>query len=248
MNLYFVFEGKTEPVVYRSWLAHLVPRLTEVDSFRAVTSNEYYYESDMGVPDCFNVVCNAIQEINLHPVFDKLVLIIDADRMQISDRRESAFNAIQERLKEPKFQYKGLPRNCTMEILVQRVCIETWFLGNRKFFVRNPQSPLLLQYIQFFDVSIHDPEELASKYRHVDCTSKYLFGYATIALFHVGYLREIFKERHTSYFKSRPREVKEVSYLNELAKRCTDDSSHLNSFQEFIQFCSDINKSISPLL
>lgn len=247
MNVYFVFEGKTEPIVYRSWLSHLIPGLQEVDSFRKVTTNHYYYESDMGVPDCFNVVCNAIQEINLHPVYDLLVLVIDSDRMLVPERRSSAFQAIQDRLKESKFQFKGLPANCKLEILVQRVCLETWFLGNRKFFVRNPQSPSLLQYIKYYDVSMDDPEELGAKHRHLESPSKFIFGYPTIALFHAGYLREMFKERlggHRTYLKARPKEVKEVSYLVELTKRCDEDTTHLKSFQEFITFCKTLEKVI----
>ncbi|CAD5990273.1 hypothetical protein PCC9214_05756 [Planktothrix tepida] len=51
MNLYFVFEGKTEPIVYKKWLSVLLPDLTEVNSFDAVIQNNYYYESDMGVPN-----------------------------------------------------------------------------------------------------------------------------------------------------------------------------------------------------
>lgn len=33
MNFYFVFEGKTELIVYKGWLSVLLPSLTEVDSF-----------------------------------------------------------------------------------------------------------------------------------------------------------------------------------------------------------------------
>ena len=50
MNFYFVFEGKTEPIVYKKWLSLLLPQLTEVDSFDSVNHNNYYYESDIGVP------------------------------------------------------------------------------------------------------------------------------------------------------------------------------------------------------
>lgn len=238
MNIYFVFEGKSESVVYSSWLAHLVPKLTEVDSFRAVSSNNYHYESDMGVPDCFNVACNAIQEINLHPVFDLLVLVIDSDRMLVDERRKSAEAAIHERLKESRFQFKSLPSNCKLEILVQRVCIETWFLGNRKFFVQNPQNPRLLQFIRFYNVSLDNPEEMAARYRGAERPGKYIFDYGSIALFHAGYLKEILKERRTFYFKGRPGVLKETSYLIELIKRSSDQPTHLRSFQEFLQFCS----------
>ena len=101
MNFYFVFEGKTEPIVYKKWLSVLLSQLTEVESYDSVNQNNYYYESDiavfsrmrgnkilerltvqdsntphscdyryMGVPSCYRVCANAIQEINEVPKYD----------------------------------------------------------------------------------------------------------------------------------------------------------------------------------
>lgn len=188
MNFYFVFEGKTEAIVYKKWLSVLLPDLTEVDSFDAVSQNNYYYESDMGVPDCYRVTANAIQEINEVPKYDYLVLFTDADRLTISEKKSEAFNKIKLNLKDK--QFKTLPENCKFEIIVQKVCIETWFLGNRDFFVRNPQhNEILKQYIKYFNVSQSDPEDLASEFVQDEENSKEIFGYKTKALFHEGYLR-----------------------------------------------------------
>mgnify|MGYP006957847817 FL=1 len=49
--------------------------------------------------------------------------------------------------------------------------------------------------------------------------TKEIFGYKTKALFHEGYLREIFKERNLSSSKSRQKEVPEESYLDKLLAR-----------------------------
>jgi hypothetical protein len=87
MNFYFVFEGKTEPIVYKKWLSVLLPQLTEVDSFDSVNHNNYYYESDMGVPSCYRVCANAIQEINEVPKYDYLVLLTDADRFTVEEKK-----------------------------------------------------------------------------------------------------------------------------------------------------------------
>lgn len=240
MNFYFVFEGKTEAIVYKKWLSVLLPHLTEVDSFDAVSHNNYYYESDMGVPDCYRVAANAIQEINEVPKYDYLVLFTDADRMTVSDKKAEADEKIKLNLQNKPFQ--TLPENCQLEIIVQKVCIETWFLGNRNFFVRNPQNnELLKQYIKYFDVSQNDPENLASEFIQDEENSNEIFGYKTKALFHEGYLREIFKERNLSYSKSRPREVQEKFYLEQLLTRIKTNPDHLDSFQEFIEFCSKID-------
>lgn len=240
MNFYFVFEGKTEAIVYKKWLSVLLPNLTEVDSFDAVSQNNYYYESDMGVPDCYRVAANAIQEINEVPKYDYLVLFTDADRLTISEKKAEAFEKIKLNLQNKPFQ--TLPENCQLEIIIQKVCIETWFLGNRNFFVRNPQNnQLLKQYIKYFDVSQSDPEDLASEFEQNEENTREIFGYKTKALFHEGYLREIFKERNLSYSKSRPKEVQEKFYLEQLLTRIKTNPDHLHSFQQFIEFCSKID-------
>ncbi len=246
MNFYFVFEGKTEPIVYKKWLSVLLPDLTEVDSFDAVNQNNYYYESDMGVPSCYRVAANAIQDINGFPKYNYLVLFTDADRFTVAEKKAEADKQINLELQHKPFQ--TLPENCQLEIIVQKVCIETWFLGNRKFFVRHPQNnPTLTQYIEYFDVSKSNPEDLAGEFVQDEENTKDIFGYKTKALFHEGYLREIFKERSSasnksfSYRKSKPMEVQEEYYLKQLIARIEANSDHLLSFQEFIKFCRKIN-------
>jgi hypothetical protein len=245
MNLYFVFEGKTEAIVYKSWFSKLLPTFTEVDNFESITHQNYYYESDMGVPDCYNVVANAIQDIHEVPKYDYLVLFVDADRHEV----EEPYQRIFERLNDPKkgYKYRKLPENCELVILVQKVCIETWFLGNRKFFVRNPQSELLRQYIHYFDVSTQNPEDLAHEFVQTDDGSSQIFGYNTKALFHESYIRELFKERlqGIAYHKHKPREVQQATYLEQLELRTQTSPTHLLSFQEFIRFCEKIRKQLS---
>src|SRR4028119_1901256 len=257
MNFYFVFEGKTEPIVYKKWLSVLLPDLTEVDSFDAVNQNNYYYESDMGVPSCYRVAANAIQEINDFPKYNYLVLFTDADRFTVAEKKAEADEQIKLELKDKPF--KTLPENCQLEIIVQKVCIETWFLGNRDFFVRHPQhNTTLKQYIEYFDVSTSNPEDLASEFVQDEKNTKDIFGYKTKALFHEGYLREIFKERSSafkerssgsnksfSYHKSKPMEVQEKYYLKQLIARIEANSDHLLSFQEFIEFCLKIKGQLN---
>jgi DNA polymerase I-like protein with 3'-5' exonuclease and polymerase domains len=245
MNFYFVFEGKTEPIVYKKWLSVLLPELTEVDSFDAVNQNNYYYVSDMGVPSCYRVAANAIQDINAFPKYNYLVLFTDADRFTVAEKKAEADKQINLELQYKPF--KTLPENCQLEIIVQKVCIETWFLGNRKFFVRHPQhNATLQQYIAYFDVCTSNPEDLASEFVQDEENTKDIFGYKTKALFHEGYLREIFKERSSasnksfSYRKSKPMEVQEEYYLKQLIARIEANSDHLLSFQEFIKFCLKI--------
>ncbi|MEG4290181.1 hypothetical protein Q5692_16395 [Microcoleus sp. C2C3] len=250
MNFYFVFEGKTEPIVYKKWLSVLLPDLTEVDSFDAVNQNNYYYESNMGVPNCYKVAANAIQDINECPKYNYLVLFTDADSFTVAEKKAEADKEINLELQDKPF--KTLPENCQVEIIVQNVCIETWFLGNRNYFVRHPQdNPLLKKYIEYFDVSKSNPEDLASEFVQDEENTKDIFGYKTKDLFHEGYLREIFKERSSAsnknfyYRKSKPMEVQEKYYLDQLIARIKANSDHLLSFQEFIEFCLKIKAQLN---
>jgi hypothetical protein len=248
MNCYFVFEGKTEQIVYRKWFSVLLPHLTKVESYDAVDTNNYYYEGNMGVPDCYNTIAIAIQEINEVPKYDYLVLFTDADRFTVAEKEAEAYQKIGEQLSNMPF--KKLPDNCKLEIVVQKVCIETWFLGNRRFFEGYSQyNEDLKQYIAYFDVSKNDPEELASEFEQDPRNSKEIFGYKTKAQFHKGYLRATFKEWNANnlsqiiyYDKKRVTTVTEAYYLEQLRERIKINPTHLRSFQAFIDFCLKIAK------
>jgi hypothetical protein len=247
MNFYFVFEGKTEAIVYKAWFSILVPQLTEVNYFDEVENDNYYQINDLGYPYCAQMIANAIQDINEIPKYDYLVLVTDADRLTVAEKKDEILKCIELELDDKTF--KSLPENCKFEVIVQNVCIETWFLGNRNFFVRHPQqNEILKQYIKYFDVSQNDPEELASEFIQNEKNSNDIFGYKTKALFHEGYLREIFKERsvkerNLSYSKSRPKEVHKEYYLQQIIARIKANPDHLHSFQDFLDFCSKIRMS-----
>lgn len=251
MNFYFVFEGKTEQIIYKGWLSVLLPQLTEVDSFDAIGRDNYYWESNVGYPNYYNVVANAIQEINEVPKYDYLVLCIDADNLTIAEKKQEADRLIAENLADR--EKKILPNNCQLIVIVQQVCIETWFLGNRKFFVRNPQTELLRKYIEYFDVSINNPEDLANEFVQNNEGTHQIFGYSTKAKFHESYLRELFKEhnlvrrsranpprKQLVYKKEEPMEVQERYYLEQLLVRIETNPEHLISFQKFIGFCQTV--------
>ncbi|OQW90540.1 MAG: hypothetical protein BWK78_06765 [Thiotrichaceae bacterium IS1] len=247
MNFYFVFEGKTEPIVYKGWLSVLLPQLTEVDSFDAVDRDNYYWESGMGVSNCYNVVANAIQEINEVPKYDYLVLCIDADNLTIAEKKQESHIKIAEKLADKKknYTYQALPNNCQFVVIVQQVCIETWFLGNRKFFVPNPQTELLREYIEYFDVSIHNPEDLANEFVQNNEGTLQIFGYSTKAQFHAGYFGRIYRElTGRRYGKAKFKEISERYYLEQLLARIETNPEHLMSFQEFIGFCHKIKEQV----
>ena len=110
--------------------------------------------------------------------------------------------------------------------IIQNKCIETWFLGNRKIYSKQPQSSPLIEYTRHYDVSVNCPELMDNYPR-----------FNTHAQFHEAYLKELFKAKNISYSKNNPGHVAESHYLQRLLERTQGEVGHLPSFQTFIQFC-----------
>lgn len=245
MNCYFVFEGKTEPEVYQHWLKELVPNLKEVDFPNQVTTNNYVQFGDAGLPKIYEVVKNAIIEINeLEEKFDYLVVVMDADQLTVGERKAKLYEYLEENLNTESSLYKNLPDSCQMVVLIQQVSIETWFLGNKTFVPTHPKSKLLKEYKEYFDVCQENPELMAADF--VSINKSKLFGCSTRAQFHAKYFNEVFVERtRRSYSKSKPKEVIKASYLQQLQKRA-QETQHLASFQTFLDFCQLLHSQLHP--
>lgn len=245
MNCYFVFEGQTEPIVYKEWLKLLVPDLEEVDFPHQVVNNHYIQFSDMGLPQLYQVVQDAIADINESEArFDYLVVVMDADQLSVETRREKLLAYLKKEVNVESSLYRTLPNFCQLVIIVQQVCIETWFLGNSSFVPTHPKNDLLKKYKAYFDVCNHNPELMAADFVSIDKST--LFGCSTRAQFHAKYFNEVFKERTRKggYSKSKPKEVIAASYLNRLIKR-QQETAHLASFKTFLDFCATLNKQLA---
>ena len=234
MNLFFVFEGeKTEPIVYRAWLKHLIPELSEITNIENVTNQNYYWISGKGIPQCYDALIDAIKIVNENDAFNYLVLVIDAERLTVEERKEDIRNYLLEN-NAPEL------KSCHLEIIVQNVCIETWFLGNKKVFPNDIDSEIFKQYVKHYNVREDDPELMPNL---KDA------GFDITAQFHESYLRELFKEKfkppqQIRYSKRRPSEVTEKYYLEALQQRIRDAPAHLSSFQYFLDFCAQIRQKL----
>ena len=147
MNVYILVEGKrTEKKVYPAWLSILTPHLKKVNIAGDVSDDNYYLISGEGYPSLLSHLKNAIEEVNEISKFRYLVLCLDAEEETVQSR----IDEINTYLKREKciLQHAGLV------IVVQNPCFETWFLGNRKLFKRQPQSPELCRYIRFYNGEI----------------------------------------------------------------------------------------------
>lgn len=219
MNLYFLVEGKrTEAKIYPAWLSYLVPELQRVKNPIDVNQRNYFLVSGGGYPSLLhNHIPNSVADINDIGKFDYFVVCLDVDETSVQERTEE----VQDFLTRENVTLN----NAQLILIVQNRCIETWLLGNRKLYVRRPQSHTLLEYTQYFNVSAKDPEVMG----------KYHFAHH--AGFHLAYLKAIFAERNIRYTKKKPAHALEQHYLNQLLARINDEPKHLPTFQHFVEFC-----------
>jgi hypothetical protein len=218
MNIYILVEGEeTELQLYPQWLSYLLPELSRVNVFNQVVENNYYIFSGQGIPSIYNHTVNAIKDINaLGDKYDYLIIALDADELSVEKRAERVLEKINETGIE-------LNPNCQLEIIVHNKCVETWFLGNRNVYKRNPQNERFLEYSKHYNVEENDSELMERLPRFV-----------TTSQFHEAYLREMLNEYNIRYRKSRPNEVLKRYYLKELIKRVQDEPTHLQSFSKFL--------------
>jgi hypothetical protein len=229
-NLYFIVEGKsTERKVYPKLLEFFSPNYKKVDTLDDINKNNYYLFSSQGYPSIYDDTKYAIKDINNYNKNNKnnkiiyLILCIDAEEMSKDDKiREINANLSDINL------YK-----CDLKIIIQNKCIESWFLGNKKIFKRNPQDDELKKFINFYNVYSNDPENMDK----IDDFK------SSIASFHKLYLKKLLKERNQRYSEKIPYYVIENQYINCLKERINKDH-HLKSLKYFIEFCDEINNNI----
>ncbi|CAH8283888.1 hypothetical protein EV196_103449 [Mariniflexile fucanivorans] len=216
MNLYFILEGeKTEVLLYPKWINYVLPNYSEVDFENQATQDCYYIFSGGGIPSIYNHTINAIKNINDNPIYDKLIVCLDGEEIGVDARIDEIKNHI---------NHSGvhLNNNCEIHFVVQNICIETWFLGNRKIVKKVPVGLKLRDFIEHYNITEEDPE-LMDK----------MEMYRNKAHFHYSYFKEILKEHNLIYRKSKPTIVMEKSYFQQLEKR-VDETEHLPTFKQLI--------------
>lgn len=227
MNLYIIVEGRrTEKKVYPVWLTHLIPDLKPVNWAYQVLDKNYFLFNGNGFPALLhNHLKNSIEEVNELGQFNYLVLILDVDESTIDGRIQEVDRFLEE---------NNIVLNDVTELVVipQNRCIESWFLGNKKIFKSNPQSPELVNYVQFYNVRENDPELMGI---HPN--------FNTHSQFHADYCTEFLRERNIRYSKNKPNGVTDKNYLESLIER-TEETSHLNSFKIFTDFCEKVNSEL----
>ena len=223
MNLYFLVEGKTERKIYPKWFKSLLPNYKKVSTPKDVTYNSYYLVSLGGFPRILDVgLPNSIADIKDSGNYDYLVIVLDADEL-----------TVEERLKEVKNKVNKLDLSfgkCKIKIIIQNKCIESWLLGNRKVFKRQPENITLRECINFFNVHQNDPELMGKP----DSFSQ------SVGEYHYIYCKLMLAARNISYSKDQPRDAAEPYFLNQLKERLIKTPNHLKTFQDLLQFCQTV--------
>ena len=224
MNLYFLVEGLTERKVYPQWLNHLLPSCySRVSNAYDVNKDDYFLISGGGYPSILdNHLRSSIEEVNDCGNYDWLILVIDADEMSIQDKTEEVHQFIET-------NNIVLNANCQLHVITQKCCMEAWFLGNRAVYTKSPSKSDFGKHNVFYDVSQNDPELMVKPTNSEE----------TLSIYHYEYLKQMLLERNVRYSKTKPNDVGESHYLSQLKKR-VNETNHLSSLKNFLNFCESI--------
>lgn len=225
MNLYFIYEGKTEKKVFPAWFRYLLPRLQRVTTPDEVGSDSYYLIGGGGFPYIYDLIEGAAADLQANPKYHYLVVGLDADALDF-----------QEKICEvEQFVYdSGLSlAGAELFVLPQQVCVETWFLSNRRVIPRNPQDPRMINYVGHYDVRADDPELMGAPEGW--CGS--------LANFHYEYLKAAFAERGLRYSKVMPGHVRDEAFLKRLKERVSDSPRQCGTLRRFFEFTEMVSNA-----
>lgn len=214
MNIYVVVEGEVgEKKVYQHWIPLVNPILTPIDYITQVTTNNFYIISGNGYPNYFNTIKNAIDDVANNPQFNRLVVAVDSEDIDFATKYTEIDDYIQ-----------SFGTSIDYRIIIQHFCLETWALGNKNIYVRNPQDTQLIQFQSIWNVSTQDPELLPPLVSHLNRAHS-----AEL------YLRKLLQEkyRNLTYTKRRPEALLNNTFFNRVKNRCTQDR-HVQSFEHFL--------------
>ena len=223
MNAYIIVEGeKTEMTVYPAWLSIIAPNMQRISDARDLANDSYFLFCGYGIPHIFQHVVNAVQDINEintngDNTYDYLIVCLDTE--------EETREIMETHLNEHLARAGVSPQGFKIMIFEHKVCMETWFLGNRRLFKDNPNGDEMIKYLHHFNVKQNNPEEMES-------IAPERWNKAS---FHLKYLKAMLAERNLKYEKNKTDVVCTPDYLNELIIRY-EQTSHLKTFGSWYEF------------
>ena len=209
--------------------------MKRVYNYDEVVRDNYYLVSGYGIPSLIkNHLPNSIFDVaSLREAYDYLVVILDAEELSVEERRQEVLDVTK--------HYARELRGVKVKVIVQNRCIETWLLGNREMVSASPKRHRLRKYIEFYDVSYNNPENMPNY--NTDYKDPHSPSFSTIARFHTDYLQEVFREQDLAYTKRNPKIATKEDFLNALIRTVNSDPTDLITFQEFLDFCETVKKN-----
>ncbi|MCM1566109.1 MAG: hypothetical protein NC238_09235 [Dehalobacter sp.] len=217
MNIYTIVEGeKAAKKIYREWISYVNKDIHPVDYIQDVVSNNYYILAGYGQPEFYNRVDTAIEDVNINKVFDRLVVAVDSENATRDQRLEKVNKVL-------------ACHKCRVEvkIIIQHFCMETWFLGNKDTFRRNPQDPNLVEFMRIHNVRQEDPELLPGLPEREWNRSNFAYNYIKAGLMD-KYSNRMF------YTKSNAGNLIWTRGFFTQVKARLADTHHISSFNSFL--------------
>jgi len=214
VNLCFLVEGElTEKYVYRSWIKHTFPALSEVFTTGAMIADTYCIIAGNGNPQYKKRIAELIADFQTYPAIDHFFICVDAESKAYAEAVKEIEDEVAKHV---------LPPQLKTHIIVQNGCIETWFLGHTVMMRQARGVSGMSKYVKFFDVSENDPEDMGA---HPDDRNR--------AHTHQEYLKEMFLSQtpRLRYRKKSPGPILEKPYLDALRERCST-TTHLPSLRK----------------
>jgi hypothetical protein len=215
MNLYIVVEGEVgEKYVYEQWINYCNPDLKPVKYLDEIENDHFIIYAGGGFPNYFEIIDNAILDVNEIDYIDRLVISVDTEDMTFDEKYD-----------ELKSHINGKKCRADIKIVIQHFCLETWALGNKKACPRNPKSLTLRKYKDFHNVLTKDPELLPPFPAEELNRSQFAEKYLRVMLND--------KFRNLTYNKSNPKTLLHPSYYKQVKKRYYS-TGHISSFSTFL--------------
>ena len=224
MNYYFLVEGrKTEMMFYPKLIKHFNPQYVQIYDYSDYKENNFYMFSGEGNPQIFKKLKNTledIKDINKKAKYTKikidiLFVVIDSDRY---DSFESALNSINYYITS----FKSIINDAKVKVIpiIQRECIESWFLGNKALFPEQ-YSDEFKCFAEHYNVSVDDPELMPSDSEKTK--GQYAFAYLVKMCFENGFI----------YTKSSIEKVSNDECINNIYQRAVT-TGQLKTFHNFV--------------
>lgn len=223
MNFYFLLEDeKSFLKVLPKWLEYIDFGYKRVADIQEIQENNYILQSGQGVTQLVTkALFDIIDTIILNPgKIDKLVVILDAEEMEVDKRKQEVIDKINNHYNNRKMEFDII-------ILVCNRCFETWLLGCKGLYPKETveRDSFFYPYYNHYNIEECNPEAMLAPEMVDETTAKY----------HFHYLHELLRYKKIRYSKSNPKNIATSEYFNGIVERI-NSTKDLQTFKEFYDF------------